>query len=48
MIEAGRAFKVLAENRLDNGFMASPAVFGDALILRTSTDVYRIEQPATR
>jgi outer membrane protein assembly factor BamB len=43
VIEAGRAFKVLAENRLDNGFMASPAVLGDALILRTTMDLYRIE-----
>ena len=44
VLEAGREFKVLAENQLDNGFMASPAVVGDALILRTSTDLYRIEQ----
>ena len=44
VLEAGREFKVLAENRLDNGFMASPAVAGDALIVRTSKDVYRLEQ----
>jgi outer membrane protein assembly factor BamB len=43
VIEAGRQFKVLAENQLDNGFMATPAVIGDALILRTSRDLYRIE-----
>jgi outer membrane protein assembly factor BamB len=43
VIEAGREFKVLAENHLDNGFMASPAVSGHALILRTRTDLYRIE-----
>lgn len=43
VIEAGRQFKVLAENQLDNGFMATPAVIGDALILRTSSDLYRIE-----
>jgi outer membrane protein assembly factor BamB len=43
VIDAGRAFKVLAENQLDNGFMASPALIGDALILRTTTDLYRIE-----
>jgi outer membrane protein assembly factor BamB len=43
VLEAGREFKLLAENRLANGFMASPAVTGDALIVRTSTDVYRIE-----
>jgi outer membrane protein assembly factor BamB len=44
VLEAGREFKILAENRLDNGFMASPAVVGDALIVRTSKDVYRLEQ----
>ena len=43
VLEAGREFKVLAENQLDNGFMASPAVIGDALILRTTMDLYRIE-----
>jgi outer membrane protein assembly factor BamB len=48
VLEAGREFKVLAENLLDNGFMASPAVVGDALILRTSRDLYRIEQSASR
>jgi len=48
VLEAGREFKVIAENQLDNGFMASPAVVGDALILRTSTDLYRIEQPVAR
>ena len=42
------AVSAVLRNLLDNGFMASPAVVGDALILRTSTDVYRIEQPATR
>ena len=44
VIEAGREFKVLAESQLDNGFMASPAVVGDALFVRTRTDVYRIEE----
>ena len=48
MLDAGREFKVLAENQLDNGFMASPAVVGDALIVRTSTDLYRIEQSPAR
>lgn len=48
VLEAGREFKVLAENRLDNGFMSSPAVAGDALIVRTSTDLYRIEQAPGR
>jgi outer membrane protein assembly factor BamB len=44
VIEAGRELKVLAENQLDDGFMASPAVDGRALILRTRTHLYRIEE----
>jgi outer membrane protein assembly factor BamB len=44
VIEAGRSFKVLSENLLDDGFMASPAVVGNALILRTRTHLYRIEE----
>jgi outer membrane protein assembly factor BamB len=43
VIEAGRQFKVLAENHLDDGFMASPAIAGRALFLRTRTHLYRIE-----
>ena len=43
IIEAGRNFKILAENHLDNGFIASAAVIGDALILRSTMDLYRIE-----
>lgn len=44
VIAAAREYKVLAENQLDEGFMASPAVAGDALILRTRTHLYRIEE----
>jgi len=43
VIRAGRTCEKLAENHLDSGFMASPAVAGDALILRTKTHLYRIE-----
>jgi outer membrane protein assembly factor BamB len=43
VINAGREYKVLAENRLESGFMASPAVDGNALFLRTVTHLYRIE-----
>ncbi len=43
VIEASREFKVLAVNELDEGFMASPAVSGDALFVRTRTHLYRIE-----
>ena len=48
VLEAGREFKVLAENFLDDGFMASPAVDGQALYLRTRTHVYRIEESTPR
>jgi hypothetical protein len=47
VIEAGRAFKLLAENSLDDGFMASPAIDGEALYLRTRTYLYRIENKKT-
>jgi outer membrane protein assembly factor BamB len=44
VFEAGREFKVLAENHLDEGFMSSPAIDSSALYLRTRTHLYRIEQ----
>ena len=44
VIEAGREYKVLAENMLDDGFMSSPAVDGRALYLRTKSHLYRIER----
>jgi outer membrane protein assembly factor BamB len=44
VIEPGRSFKKLAENRLDDGCMASPAVAGQSLFLRTRTHLYRIEE----
>lgn len=44
VIEAGRQFKKLAENQLDTGFIASPAVTGKSLILRTRTHLYRVEK----
>ena len=43
VLAAGREFKVLAENQLPGGFMASPAVDGNALVLRTKTHLYRVE-----
>ena len=44
VITAGREFKKLAENKLESGFMASPAVSGSALFLRSRTHLYRIEE----
>jgi outer membrane protein assembly factor BamB len=43
VVAAAREFKVLAENTLEDGFMASPAANENALILRTKTHLYRIE-----
>jgi outer membrane protein assembly factor BamB len=44
VLEAGRQFKILAENKLEDGFMASPAIAGKAFFLRTRTHLYRIEK----
>lgn len=44
VVAASKQFQVIAVNTLDSGFMASPAVTGNALILRTKTHLYRIEE----
>ena len=44
VIEPGRRYVRLAENRLDGEMRASPAVAGKSLFLRTKTHLYRIEQ----
>ncbi len=44
IIEPGDTLKILATNQLDGAFMASPAVTGKSLILRTKTHLYRIEE----
>ena len=43
VLAPGREFKKVAENKLDGGFMSSPAVTDNALILRTKTHLYRVE-----
>lgn len=43
VVKAGKEFEKVSENHLDEGFMASPAVSGNALILRTKTHLYRVE-----
>ena len=44
VLATGKTFEVVAENRLGEarniGFMASPAIAGDALFLRTTTHLY--------
>lgn len=44
VIKPSRTFELLAENQLDAGFLASPAVAGKSLYLRTRTHLYRIEK----
>lgn len=44
VLAVGREYKELAVNNFGPGFMASPAVVGKALILRSRTHVYRFEQ----
>jgi outer membrane protein assembly factor BamB len=43
VIAAEREYKLLATNKLDEGFMASPAVYQKSLILRTVKNLYCIE-----
>lgn len=39
-----KEFQLLAENPLDDGCMASPAVIGNDLLIRTKTHLYRISR----
>ncbi|HZZ26724.1 MAG TPA: PQQ-binding-like beta-propeller repeat protein [Pirellulales bacterium] len=43
VLKPGRKYELLAENHLDAGCMASPAVVGHSLIVRTKKELYRIE-----
>lgn len=42
VIATGKKFRVLARNKLADGFMASAAIAGDSLILRTKSALYRV------
>lgn len=42
VVSASRTFAKVAENQMEDGFMASPAVSGRSLILRTKSALYRI------
>ena len=43
VFEAGRSYRVLAESQLTDGYMATPAVTGKSLILRTEKRLLRVE-----
>jgi outer membrane protein assembly factor BamB len=44
VVETADTFRVLARNKLESGCMASAAVAGRVLILRTKSHLYRIEK----
>jgi outer membrane protein assembly factor BamB len=44
VVQADRKGQLLGRNLLDDGCMASPAIAGKALYVRTKTHLYRIEQ----
>jgi hypothetical protein len=44
VLKPGTTFERLASNTLDAGILASPAVVDEALLIRTETHLYRIEQ----
>jgi outer membrane protein assembly factor BamB len=44
VIQPGKSFALLASNTLESGILASPAVVDEALLIRTETHLYRIEQ----
>ncbi|MBL7188120.1 MAG: hypothetical protein ISS70_17495 [Phycisphaerae bacterium] len=44
VVAAARDFQLLAENRLEASFIASAAIAGDAIILRSLTHLYCITE----
>jgi outer membrane protein assembly factor BamB len=44
VIQAGPEFKVLGKNALGEMVLATPAVAGDSLIVRTASKLYRISK----
>ena len=44
VINPGGKYELLSKNKLDDGFMASPAVSGKAIYARSKTHIYRIER----
>ena len=47
VFKAGREFDQVAENQLGDGFLASPAVVGKSLVLRSKSHLYRVEKPSS-
>ncbi len=47
VLRHGEEYEVVAQNTLDDGFDASPAIVGDSLYLRGQESLYRIAAPAS-
>ena len=45
VVRAGREFEVVGRNVLNEMALATPAVVGDSLVLRTQRHLYRIARP---
>ncbi|MGE3409943.1 MAG: PQQ-binding-like beta-propeller repeat protein [Pirellulales bacterium] len=45
VFKAAREYELVAQNKLDDGFVASPAVAGESLIVRSKSHLYRIAHP---
>jgi hypothetical protein len=43
VIAPGDELEILAESELDDGILASPAITGSSLLLRTRSFLYRID-----
>ena len=49
VLQPGRTYRKLGENRLEGRTLASPAVVGSAMFVRTDKALYRLEQkPSTK
>jgi hypothetical protein len=44
VIQAGRQYKLLGRNRLNEMALASPAVAGSSVFIRTASKLYRIRR----
>ncbi len=44
VMQAGKEFKLLGKNTLDEMCMATPAIARDSLIIRTASKLYRIRK----
>lgn len=42
VVQAGKDWKLISTNKLENGCMASPAAVGKIIIVRTKTHVYSL------